>query len=394
MSCLSIIIPVYNKQEYLSQCIDSILGQTYKDFELILVDDGSNDCSEKICDDYAAQDSRVIVIHQENQGVVMARVNGAMKSTGKYITFVDSDDWILEDMYRDMISLMETQQVDMVVSGMNRYYNEYRIISDRLMLREGRYSRLNIENDVIPYMLHSTRKNTWELDPSLCSKIFKRELILKHLLNTENLGVHYGDDTSVIFPLVLELDSMYVSHKAYYFHRQREDGAVAPYIQDEDYFDKLYRVYQYLKEKFMSSEHKVVLKEQLDHFYLKSVRYKQRCYKDVSEGTGNVFPFWEIPKGSRVVLYGAGEAGCHYMEQNERYHFCEIVAWVDKNYVRLREQGKQVCGIDEIQHLNYDYIVIAIQSAGIAREIKKELIGCGVMEEKILWSGVNIQKIN
>lgn len=394
MSRLSIIVPVYNEQAHLRQCIASVLGQTYKDFELILVDDGSTDGSVKICDDYATQDSRVIVIHQENQGVVKARVNGALKSTGEYIAFVDSDDWILEDMYSNLISIMEKQQVDMVMSGMYRYYDEHRIISDGRLLREGRYNREDIVQDVIPYMLHSSRKNTWEVDPSLWSKIYKRELVLKHLLSTEKLGVHYGDDTSVIFPLVLELDSMYVSHKSYYFHRQRETGQIASYFRDEQYFDKLYRVYQYLREKFESSEHKDVLSRQLDNFYMKSVAYKKRCYVDIAEEEGEVFPFWEVAKDAKVIVYGAGEVGCSYMEQNEQYGFCKVIAWIDRNHAKLREKGKNVCGVEAIEVMEYDYMIIAIKSAELAKQIKRDLQEMGVPAEKIIWSGAKVQKIS
>lgn len=110
MAILSIIVPVYNVEQYLPRCIDSILEQTFQNFELILVDDGSKDKSGEICDEFAKKDNRIIVIHQENKGVNTARNAGLDIATGSYITFVDSDDWIQPDSYCKSIGLMETNR--------------------------------------------------------------------------------------------------------------------------------------------------------------------------------------------------------------------------------------------------------------------------------------------
>ena len=115
MPKISIIVPVYNGAEFLRPCIDSILGQTFPDLEVILVDDGSTDESPAICDRYAAQDNRVICIHQENAGAAAARNCGLKASTGKYIAFVDSDDWIDQDMYETMVSAAEERNCDLVI---------------------------------------------------------------------------------------------------------------------------------------------------------------------------------------------------------------------------------------------------------------------------------------
>ena len=111
---LSIIVPVYKVELYLSKCIDSILAQTFTDFELILIDDGSPDRCGEICDEYAARDSRIIVIHQENQGVSAARNAGLDIAAGEFIGFVDSDDWIEPEMYTAMLNEKQAHDVDVV----------------------------------------------------------------------------------------------------------------------------------------------------------------------------------------------------------------------------------------------------------------------------------------
>lgn len=111
---ISIIVPVYKTENYLSQCIDSVIGQTYKNIEIILVDDGSPDSCGKICDEYAKKDSRIKVIHQQNKGLCGARNAGMREATGDYIGFVDSDDYIAEDMYEYLCESIEKYGADIV----------------------------------------------------------------------------------------------------------------------------------------------------------------------------------------------------------------------------------------------------------------------------------------
>ena len=114
---LSVIVPVYNVETYLPRCVDSILQQSYENMEVILVDDGSQDGSGKICDEYAARDSRVKVIHKENGGLSSARNAGLDTAAGEYLTFVDSDDWIEPDAYCPMIALLEENNAALVCGG-------------------------------------------------------------------------------------------------------------------------------------------------------------------------------------------------------------------------------------------------------------------------------------
>ena len=114
---ISLIVPVYNIQNYLSRCIDSILAQTYRDFELILVDDGSTDGSSEVCDYYGKQDKRIVVIHKQNGGLVSARKAGIASARGEYAGFVDGDDWIEPQMYQRLIETAMKCQADIVLGG-------------------------------------------------------------------------------------------------------------------------------------------------------------------------------------------------------------------------------------------------------------------------------------
>ena len=115
-SLISVIVPVYNSELTLNRCIDSLLGQTYRNFELLLINDGSNDRSGEICDEYARKDSRVKVFHKENGGVSSARNVGLDNARGEWVTFVDSDDWV-EDTYLDNYSINDNNSIDLICQG-------------------------------------------------------------------------------------------------------------------------------------------------------------------------------------------------------------------------------------------------------------------------------------
>ena len=119
---ISIIVPVYKVEKYLKKCVDSILAQTFSDFELILVDDGSPDNSGRICDDYAKKDARVRVVHKQNGGLSSARNAGIEVAKGKYLGFVDSDDYIAEDMYELLYKAIIKEEADLSICGIYDVY--------------------------------------------------------------------------------------------------------------------------------------------------------------------------------------------------------------------------------------------------------------------------------
>lgn len=121
-SIISVVIPVYNVAVYLPQCLDSILSQSYSDLQIILINDGSTDNSGLICDEYTARDSRIIVIHQKNAGAAAAKNAGLRIATGKYLSFVDSDDYLEPDAYTRMVSMLESKHADVIQCSFNDVY--------------------------------------------------------------------------------------------------------------------------------------------------------------------------------------------------------------------------------------------------------------------------------
>lgn len=122
---ISVIIPVFNVEKYISQCLDSVCNQTYSDLEIILVDDGSTDASGEICDKYACHDNRIRVIHQENGGAAAAKNAGLQIASGEYLSFVDSDDFLEPNAYRYMLQVMQTQGADVVQCSFRNVFKDH-----------------------------------------------------------------------------------------------------------------------------------------------------------------------------------------------------------------------------------------------------------------------------
>lgn len=170
MAELSIIVPVYNVEAYLRQCLDSILAQTFEDIEVIAVDDGSTDHSGKICDEYAANDCRILVIHKENGGLADARNAGLDAASGKYIAFVDSDDWIQPKMFETLLKRQEETEADITACTMHFFSDDGKI--DEVWPRIEQdyvYKRDDFINHFFPDVKRS-------LMPSVCNKVFKRDI--------------------------------------------------------------------------------------------------------------------------------------------------------------------------------------------------------------------------
>ena len=168
---ISIIIPVYNVEKYLSRCVDSILSQSVEDWELILVDDGSNDSSLQICEEYAKKDARIKAIHQENAGPSAARNKGIELARGEYISFLDADDWFEDWLYVDYSNAIQESNYDIIFQGFIRELPDEKVVKSFSMNAD----TSSMSKEDIICTLYKNRVFGW----SWC-KIFRREIIEKH----------------------------------------------------------------------------------------------------------------------------------------------------------------------------------------------------------------------
>lgn len=251
MEEFSIIVPVYNNEKYLRQCLDSIRSQTFSHFEVILVDDGSADNSGKICDEYAEQDERFRVIHQSNSGVTRARKTGIQNAKNEYIAWVDSDDYIGPDLLENLHTIIEEYAPDMIAFDYQRVKDDgsvlYIVTSQ---IEQDKYYRTSEPGFYNPMLYDRSRKHEGDapvnpLDYGLCGKAIKREKIVECMLAMPD-DVCIGEDMGVLFATLCKCDSLYVSSMCAYFYRLNESSLTGTFRRDDlrrkrHLFDYLYR---------------------------------------------------------------------------------------------------------------------------------------------------------
>lgn len=206
MPKISVIVPVYNTEKYLHRCIDSILAQTFSDFELLLIDDGSKDNSGRICDEYAAKDSRIRVFHKKNGGVSSARNLGLDNALGEWVTFVDSDDWVAV-RYLENLHGHSLNGVDLVFS--------YATIDDGVHSRKENYPACLVKSNNLDEIFI---KNDIAWHTSPWAKLYKMDLINSNKLKfIEN--VHIGEDLIFLYSYILYSNTIYISSDTDYIYK-------------------------------------------------------------------------------------------------------------------------------------------------------------------------------
>ena len=210
MPKISIIVPVYNVEKYLEKCVRSILAQTFTDFELILVDDGSPDSSGAMCDQFAEQDQRVKVIHKENGGLSDARNAGIELATGEYLGFVDSDDYIADDMYETLYNQIVTYEAELATVGMiDVYENRESRLTDKKEIK------ILSQNEAIQAVLDSTDVYAYAVN-----KLYKKELFNKVRYPKGKIV----EDAFIIIELLLQCQKIVTNTEQKYYYYRRADS--------------------------------------------------------------------------------------------------------------------------------------------------------------------------
>ena len=217
----SVIVPIYNIEKYLSRCIDSVLAQSFNDYELILVDDGSPDNCPAICDEYAKKDERIKVIHKENGGLVSARQAGISVAVGEYVFHLDGDDAMCEGALMSAWEIINEHHPDIVSFSYRRYLDgEMGEVVDEIV-DEGLYLGEDIEKKLYPNLL--SNENMKNLFYFIWGKAIKRELATKHQHNV-NRAISLGEDLCCSVPCYLDARSVYMSRKVAYLYTIRGDS--------------------------------------------------------------------------------------------------------------------------------------------------------------------------
>lgn len=289
---ISIIIPVYNVEEYLERCLESIINQTYKNLEIIIVDDGSTDNSGNIADMYSKKDKRIKVVHKQNEGLGLTRNAGMRIAKGKYIAFIDSDDYIELDTYEKMHEELINKNVDAVLCNFKRLTHENKIKCNCNNLKDKTYSREEIEKYILPSICGSKKVNI--LLGSACCNLYKKDIIEKNKIIFFNERDYVSED--YIFNLMYFNNCKSVQTLEANFYTYCENKNSLTQIYNPKKREKYINLYNAMKKEVKFNKKQSIMA--LDTLYIEKMRFeiiqevnlnpnKKQIRKNIKEICGN-----------------------------------------------------------------------------------------------------------
>ncbi|MET7030254.1 glycosyltransferase family 2 protein [Sediminicola luteus] len=388
---ISVIVPIFRIEKYLPKCIDSLLNQSFLDFELILVDDGSPDNCPKICDDYAKLDDRIKVVHKKNGGLVSARKEGLKNAQGKYISFVDGDDWV-DEFYLDILfKLAEANDADLVVTGRFREFNgKIETVKPQMA---GIYNEKELKSLILPNAIYNGEFCAHGISTYVWNKLFKRELLCKILFDVPD-EIVMGEDAAITYAYLSISKSLVISRIPLYYYRQRHDSIVKSIENPKTEYYRLGLLMNFLKLKLSHILDEHNLNKQITYYLYSQILVRSGGLIYDEKGDMIFNPFLNVAPKSKVVVYSSGSFGQHILSTNIKSPFFEIIKWIDLDYHKLNIGKNFVKPISSFNNAEYDYLIIATINPSYYDWIKKELILMGADEKKIVKINTDVNEIS
>lgn len=382
MNCkISVIIPVYNCGRYLRCALDSVIVQTYKNIEIIIVNDGSTDDSQQICAEYEKKYENIKCYYQSNKGVTAARKYGIENASGDYIAFMDADDWMDDDFFERLIS--EIGDADVIASGCKKQYMSGNMMNEYNGCKAGKYDTKDKLRRLYGEMLIIKEPYMFGILPYLWNKLFKRDVVINYVKEIDE-NINDGEDVGILIPTMLKAEKIILSDYCGYNYRIHEAQACAQKRADS-YFSASH-LYLWIYNNITSSEYKEELMPQLNQYMRLMIwKFNPLALYKFNEF---FFPFKSVKEGSDIVLYGSGNVGCVYYQQIKDTGFCNIRAWADKRHSNKYDKKRGIIMItpDKVIEYPVDYVVIAINDISIVRSVKASLLEMGIEEKKIVYA--------
>ena len=377
---ISVLVPIYRIDRYLGICVESLLNQTYKNLEIILVDDGSPDRCPEICDLYASKDERIKVIHKENGGLVSARKAALMAAKGSYIGYVDGDDWVGPGFYHSLYSSIKESDADIAIAGFSRdLFSSTKNILNAIPSGVYEGDALDaIKKQMIAdgaFYRHGITTYLW-------NKLFKREVIEKYQIDMDN-RITIGEDAATVYPAIMASRKIVITDNCAYHYRQREDSMLKTATNHNNEYLKVMYLHDYMKQSLKEWSEQYDLLRQMEDLILSTFIIRSGGTLKDDGGLAN-FPFDVDFLGKKLAVYGAGTFGQQLVRRLKNENKCTITTWVDDDYWEYRRCSMDVDPIEQICKVEYDAIVIALIDPVQIEKIKHLLYDYGVEEKMII----------
>lgn len=449
---VSVIVAVYNEEQYLKKCLDSICGQSLKEIEIICVDDGSTDTSLQVLQSFAQRDDRIKVLTQENQFAGVARNHGMGYATGKYLSFLDADDHFETDMLEKMYQRAEESKSDIVICRYAQYCETSKKIIpmdwsyiDSFFIRKEGFSASSLKHAGI---FQITKGWAWD-------KLFRTGFVKQcgykfsdfrssedgyfvNMLLVRAKKISYMDDVLLThrvnnpkslsstkdknwlngFKMLLLMKNEMERLDCYTVYEQSYLNEVVFflgwYLKTMNSFESFRKSYTYIQivmeqeigvldhdqryyfEKEGFSVYQKVVALPLEEYLFQEQQNSTKLLEQQSEAfaktyseKGWVFPYHLIEKGETLILYGAGQIGNSYYSQLIDSQFCKEVIWVDKQYEKYAAEGKPVQNPEIITNKEFDHVFLAVKDPAVQELVKEWLSEKGVCPEQVRCYGTS-----
>lgn len=432
---VSVVIPVYNEEKYLYECLESIRMQTLQEIEVILVDDGSTDSSVDIIHEYIRKDSRFLLKQQKNLYAGIARNNGMKDAKGEYIIFLDADDFFIDTMLEELYSKAKQTDADMVICDAYNIDCDTRKISEPSCYLKSEY--LLKEKDVFSYK--DIPERIYQITtPAPWNKFIKTELIPE--ANVEFQGTKRANDVFFISIILAYAKKIAILDKRLLYYRMNNINSLQgmnvkenisydfytayiavgeelknrriyetvsislinqcwsscySFIKRQKYLTNFSNIYHFLKDKAFKELN--IQKLTSESFYsgyeeyLKIMKYNPDEYlfdfylKNQEFRDGFIISYSKIGNAKNIAIYGAGEVGKSYWNQLTRGNHYNIVAWFDRDYKKYEERGLPVIDPENISKFDFDIIIIALEDKFISKSVYNYIKEQGISDSKIIY---------
>lgn len=373
---ISVIVPVYNTYEFLKKCLDSVCAQCCDQIQVVIVDDGSSDGSERVCDEYAEKYQDILVIHKENEGLVSARKTGIEVSRGKYIAFLDSDDWIEKDFYIKLVNSVMHTSFDVIAFDCLQEFPD-KTVRWANAINAGEYCGDKLDWIKENCIFKQGEFVPWTMLPHLCTKVISKELIQKYIQNVNDLTT-FGEDAACFYPCLWNADSILVLDEAPYHYLQRSSSMSNSFKKIET------QIIEDISSCLLKSDYiNDQIREQIKLYT--SYLFMLRNYSYLEKYGFVLFPFERIKPNDKIVIYGGGGFGASIWDYINCTQCVQLQAIVDKRGKQCSTADYEVDEIKIIKAMDFDFVIIAILNEKIAEDIKTSLISMGICDEKILY---------
>jgi glycosyltransferase involved in cell wall biosynthesis len=375
---VSIIVAAYNVEKFIKDCIESIITQTYSNFELIIVNDGSNDSSGEICNSFAKNDIRIKVVHQENKGLVNARKSGLQIASGKYVLYIDGDDYVESNFCELLIKETYNFDADIVIGGYIRNYRG-RMITVKNNLTAGRY-----ENDEIKkiwdkmiftgdFFLHGISTYSW-------GKLFKRDLLTPIQMSIP-ANISIGEDAACVYPYISICKKIVITKASNYHYVQHQSSMLKSFSNVKSEIEKLSSLFSFMLNFFKSHKYFENFFLQLKPYFFSQLMIRSGGLLQNKEGE-NLLIGNKINLIEKIAIYNSGTFGQQIFRKLNEEKF-ENVIWIDEDADLCKQDELPVYDPEILNTFEVDKIFIASLNPIYINKIYNKLLDAGYSKEKI-----------